>query len=268
MKKLYSFIALAMLTMSTQAQVTYDFTTVATDNGVHATKYGNGNDSDSEWALSIHSETADSDIPMVYLVDENGNDYDKRFAIQNRADAWRFRNTKDGVWRGIWAQYDRYFAILNLNPGDEITLVMSPDDQNRGMVFDVKDYDEDEIGRYACVSREELNDRVTAMMEAAGLTTETITEEQLAAFREEVKTNKFKIYTDAASLGFTGTLLMKSEGGQYIEKITITPAGGEDGIQELNTADTDNQWYDLRGCKVTRPAKGIYISNGKKFVVK
>lgn len=269
MKKFYSFIALAMLTLSANAQVTYDFTTVAPaaadGGGIVAVKYGNGNDAGEMGFLLTAADG--TEVNMAYLATD-ATDFDKRFAIQNRADAWRFRNTKDAVWSGIWAQYDRWFAILDLTPGDEITLVMSPDDQNRGMVFDVKDYDDAETGYYQCVSRAELEERVTAMMEAAGLTTETITPEQLKEFRDEVKTTKFKIWADAASAGFDGTLLMKSEGGQYIEKITITSSGDATGIKEVNASKMDGQWYNLSGMKVTAPTKGIYVRNGKKYVVK
>ena len=269
MKKFYSMIAFAMFAMSVSAQssVTYDFTTVATDNAVHAVKYGNGNDGDSEWALKLTTKDATS-VDMVYLVDENGNNYDKRFAIQNRKDAWRFRNTADAVWSGLWAQYDRYFAILGLQPGDEITLIMSPDDQNRGMRFDNPDFDDAEKGYYQCVSRTELEAQVTAKMEAAGLTTETITPEQLKAFREEVKTNKFKIWAEAATAGFDGTLLMKSEGGQYIEKIIIT-SSVSNGIKDVKTAEKNSgKYYNLNGVEVAQPGKGIYVRDGKKVVVK
>lgn len=269
MKKLYSFIALAMLTLSVNAQVTYDFTTVAPaaadGGGIVAVKYGNGSDA-GEMGLRL-TAAAGTEVDMVYLATD-ATDFDKRFAIQNRADAWRFRNTKDDVWSGLWAQYDRWFAILGLNPGDEITLVMSPQDDNKGIVFDVKDYDDAETGYYQCVSRAELEERVTAMMEAAGLTTETITPEQLKAFRDEVKTTKFKIWADAATVGFDGTLLMKSEGGQYIEKITITSAGGQTAIQNVNVQKADDQWYTLSGLKVAVPIQGIYTRNGKKVVVK
>lgn len=269
MKKLYSFIALAMLTLSVNAQVTYDFTTVAPaaadGGGIVAVKYGNGSDA-GEMGLRL-TAAAGTEVDMVYLATD-ATDFDKRFAIQNRADAWRFRNTKDDVWSGLWAQYDRWFAILGLNPGDEITLVMSPQDDNKGIVFDVKDYDDAETGYYQCVSRAELEERVTAMMEAAGLTTETITPEQLKAFRDEVKTTKFKIWADAATVGFDGTLLMKSEGGQYIEKITITSAGDPTAIQNVNVQKADDQWYTLSGQKVAVPIQGIYIRNGKKVVVK
>ena len=270
MKKFYSFIAMAMLTLSANAQVTYDFTKVATDNAVHAVKYGNGNDA-GEMGFKLTSVKDGVEVNMVYLVDENDNDYGKRFAIQNRADAWRFRNTTDGVWNGLWAQYDRYIAILNLKAGDEITLVMSPDDQNRGLKFDVPDYDDAETGYYQCISRVEYNDIVAATMEAAGVTTETVTAEQLAQFREEAKTTQFKIWAEAETAGFDGTLLLKSEGGQYIEKITITSAagGGETAIKNVKGADkADGKYYNLNGIEVAAPQKGVYIRNGKKVVVK
>lgn len=268
---IFAVTMLAMSVASVNAQTTYDFTQVSTDNAVHAVKYGNGADTDSEWAFSVYSQKDGSDVPMVYLVDKNGNDYDKRFAIQNRKDAWRFRNTADGVWRGLWAQYDRYFAILNLKPGDEITLVMSPDDQNRGLQFDVPDYDAAETGYYKCISRVEYNDIVTAKMESAGVTTETVTEEQLAQFREEAKTTTFKIWEDAVDAGFNGTLLLKSEGGQYIEKITIKSNGSETGITTVKSDKSDksdDQWYNLNGVKVSTPSKGVYVHNGKKVVLK
>jgi len=269
MKKFYSFIALVMVTLNVCAQVTYDFTTVAPaaadGGGIVTTKYGNGNDA-GDMGFQLTNKDGQT-VDMVYLATDD-TDYEKRFAIQNRKEAWRFRNTKDAVWSGLWAQYDRWFAIMGLKPGDEITLVMSPDDQNRGMVFDVKDYDDAETGYYQCVTRAELEERVTTMMEAAGLTTETITPEQLKAFRDEVKTTKFKIWADAATAGFDGTLLMKSEGGQYIEKITITSAGDPTAIQNVNVQKADDQWYTLSGLKVAVPIQGIYIRNGKKVVVK
>ena len=204
---------------------------------------------------------------MVYLATDD-TDYDKRFAIQNRKEAWRFRNTKDAVWSGLWAQYDRWFAIMGLKPGDEITLVMSPEDGNKGMRFDNPDFDDAEKGYYQCVTRAELEERVTTMMEAAGLTTETISPEQLKAFRDEVKTTKFKIWADAATIGFDGTLLMKSEGGQYIESITITSAGGTDGIQNVKTMKTDFNYYNLNGIQVDAPTPGIYVQGGRKVVLK
>lgn len=91
MKKIYSVVAMALLAMGVNAQVTYDFTTVAPQpadgGGIVKPKYGEGNGTDSEWAFTIHSSTDDADIPMVYLVASDGTDYGKRVGIHNRARA-------------------------------------------------------------------------------------------------------------------------------------------------------------------------------------
>lgn len=48
----------------------------------------------------------------------------------------------------------------------------------------------------------------------------------------------------------------------------FTPSG----IAEINTdkknAPADEAIYDLQGRKVSHPTQGIYVKNGKKFVVK
>lgn len=69
----------------------------------------------------------------------------------------------------------------------------------------------------------------------------------------------------------------------YLEtSLDITPAdgdivldfqdGGTSGIEEVGTeaaATTgDDAWYNLQGMRVERPAKGIYIHNGKKVMIK
>ena len=35
---------------------------------------------------------------------------------------------------------------------------------------------------------------------------------------------------------------------------------------KLDTADADAPFYTLQGIKVSRPVKGVYIHNGKKFI--
>jgi len=37
---------------------------------------------------------------------------------------------------------------------------------------------------------------------------------------------------------------------------------------DTNDTDSDSEWYDLQGRKVTKPTKGLYIVNGKKIVIK
>ena len=72
MKKIYSVIAMAMFAMGINAQVTYDFTTVAPapadGGGIVNPTYGEGNTTDGDHVFSIHSKTDGADIPMVYLV--------------------------------------------------------------------------------------------------------------------------------------------------------------------------------------------------------
>ncbi|MBO5583033.1 MAG: hypothetical protein J5942_00895 [Prevotella sp.] len=42
------------------------------------------------------------------------------------------------------------------------------------------------------------------------------------------------------------------------------------GISAVKTAadSKDGEWYDLSGRRVGQPAKGIYVKNGKKVVIK
>ncbi|MBR1558006.1 MAG: hypothetical protein IJ647_09660, partial [Prevotella sp.] len=50
----------------------------------------------------------------------------------------------------------------------------------------------------------------------------------------------------------------------------VWPMKAASGIKSMNTEKTlfGNALYDLQGRPVARPAKGIYIQNGKKRVVK
>lgn len=275
MKKLYSIVAMVMLAMGMQAQVTFDFTQVApapaAGGGIVNPKYGEGNNTDSEYAFSIHSVTDNADIPMVYLVNAaDGNDYGKRIGIHNRGKSWVFRNTKDAVWRGLWSQYNnRYLALMDVHPGDVISMVLSPDDGNNGFVFDDKDLDQDEIGRYGALSRSDLNDKLVEHYggDAEYMKNQGVTVEERDAVSEKFKTVTFKIYDEITEPVLN--LLLKTEAGLYIEKITITPAGESTGIGGVEyEVKGDGAWYNIHGMKVEAPQKGLYIHNGKKVVLK
>jgi hypothetical protein len=58
----------------------------------------------------------------------------------------------------------------------------------------------------------------------------------------------------------------------YVSKnleITLTYSNAETGIGEVKGENVKVKGiYDLQGRKITNPAKGIYIMNGKKFLVK
>ena len=237
MKKFYSIIAMAILAMGLQAQVTYDFTTVVTDpaGGTVNPMYGEGNNLDHEFAFTINLKTDGVDYPMIKLVAPDGTDYDGRFAIHNRGKSWIYRNTADGIWRGLWSQYNnRPFVIRDLNPGDVITIVMSPTDGTTGFKFDDKDIEQDEVGHYIGNAKAEGSKEIT-----------------------------FSIYED---LGAKTDLILIPETGIYFEKITLAPAGA-DGIKNVtNVVKGDGQWYNIQGMKVATPEKGIYIRDGKKVV--
>ena len=53
------------------------------------------------------------------------------------------------------------------------------------------------------------------------------------------------------------------------ENISIqAAAGGATGITEVEAGEPDGAIYDLNGVRVEHPTKGVYVRNGKKFVVK
>ena len=53
-------------------------------------------------------------------------------------------------------------------------------------------------------------------------------------------------------------------------RLTIVHEGETTGISTAKTAadKMDGEWYDLQGRRVAQPAKGIYVKNGKKVIVK
>ena len=54
-----------------------------------------------------------------------------------------------------------------------------------------------------------------------------------------------------------------------VKGIWLIPAEGPSGIAGIvNTVTDDGQWYSLQGQPVANPGKGLYIRNGKKYVVR
>lgn len=65
------------------------------------------------------------------------------------------------------------------------------------------------------------------------------------------------------------TMCFEIEGKQYIFHLTLLDeASYGDGIESISAAQKDGKIYNLQGQEVAAPAKGIYIMNGKKVVVK
>ncbi len=57
----------------------------------------------------------------------------------------------------------------------------------------------------------------------------------------------------------------------YVEKtITVIDDGLVTGISQIENGELrmENSVYDLQGRRVAQPTKGLFIRNGKKFVVK
>ena len=62
-------------------------------------------------------------------------------------------------------------------------------------------------------------------------------------------------------------LAISQSGWYYIYNITLS-ADGATGIKEIKSNQNDGVIYDLMGRKVNKMNKGIYIVNGKKYIVK
>ena len=50
--------------------------------------------------------------------------------------------------------------------------------------------------------------------------------------------------------------------------VSIIFADEATGIEAVTTQQGDGQWYNLQGQKVAQPAKGLFIKNGKKVIIK
>ena len=58
------------------------------------------------------------------------------------------------------------------------------------------------------------------------------------------------------------------DGWYYAFDVRLVSQAVYTGISEVRAKQENNVIYDLMGRKVARPAKGIYIMNGKKYIMK
>lgn len=70
-----------------------------------------------------------------------------------------------------------------------------------------------------------------------------------------------------------GYITFQAYKGMYIQKIVITKNSVALGIKSANVTvkgdkKADEAWYTLQGIRVAQPAKGIYIHQGKKVVIR
>ena len=84
-------------------------------------------------------------------------------------------------------------------------------------------------------------------------------------------------YAPARRCWFDNLKIMKYHLSDVAEDITETPWASEtafpehqnaDGIQNVNANVMTNAIYNLNGMRVNKVQKGLYIMNGKKYVVK
>ena len=121
----------------------------------------------------------------------------------------------------------------------------------------------------------ENNDLVAATKEIASLATETTV--------DEVKYKNYILNVVDETPGFYQAAGKKVAAGKaYLQVLAATVAeaktltivwndGETTGIEEnyeFGTMNSDAATFDLSGRKVANPAKGLYIKNGKKFIVK
>ena len=66
----------------------------------------------------------------------------------------------------------------------------------------------------------------------------------------------------------TTKLAISQSGWYYIYNITLSKDGAITGIKDVQLEQKTNAIYDLMGRKVSKMDKGIYIVNGKKYIVK
>ena len=69
--------------------------------------------------------------------------------------------------------------------------------------------------------------------------------------------------------GYDPTVPVGGEGSGARDLVISFPGEDPTGITAHETQGTQNDaWYTLQGIQVNQPSKGIFIKNGKKFVIK
>jgi len=104
-----------------------------------------------------------------------------------------------------------------------------------------------------------------------GILTGTYTE--ITAPANSYILNKIDEWVGFATVAADNTTLTVGANRCYIKADAVTPApffrlGGTTNIANVEKAEADAAVYDLTGRRVDAPAKGIYIVNGKKVLVK
>lgn len=87
---------------------------------------------------------------------------------------------------------------------------------------------------------------------------------------EAVTSKSKRVNSNTAYVDFRSLNEAKEQAGGLVFSISgIDVAAGISTVNVERSAVKDNIIYDLSGCRVAQPTKkGIYIMNGKKFIVK
>lgn len=214
MKKMFLLMTMAFgfMTFQNVSAQTYDFTGNADNTAVQP-----------EWGDAVNVEGQE-----LCYIRIGSKTFDNRFVGQYRTDgkSWAFRDAGD-LYKGLWSQYDRYFAVLDLKAGDKVTF---------------------KTGANSTLEVPEDAPVITDLLYIG--TTEKETAETTLTVEKD------------------GDLLLKSMTSCYIESVTIA-AGETNGIVSVSSSNRkDGKCYTLQGTVVEHPEKGIYIMNGKKFIIR
>ena len=117
----------------------------------------------------------------------------------------------------------------------------------------------------------ETADDITAIPEFKGtLTEKTFTDDDMAGKDYYVCTGKDFVWVRAAGTIAANTCWLELTKDQPQNARSIEFGDNTTGITGVNNVVADGQWYDLNGRKLEQKptAKGVYIMNGKKHVIK
>lgn len=236
MKKILSIIALMVLTMSASAQTIWNFSNLSdADKALLDADQAN-------WTYDAanlrYANTADY-LPNGETLKANGKELEVTKGLLFTA------AKKDRIRLSVKEKYQ----VLMLNDADMTVVIPG---LKKGQTIEV-------VAKTGKSS------------EAHGFTASNITAEE-GSFVESLDklSNKGKVIADG------DVVLKTTAGAMVIYSITV---GNADDTNGINTIATDNgiqtaenqaqQWYTMNGLHVNKPtAKGIYVMNGKKVIMK
>lgn len=109
-----------------------------------------------------------------------------------------------------------------------------------------------------------------AVLEKLGTdwTTRTYTVTNSEGAEEQKTESAYELYdfdVDASGATF---FIGGNAGGVQVAVVKFVKDGDTTGISTISAAKTNGVWYNLRGQAVETPTKGIYIKNGRKYIIK